>query len=132
MRTQGKRTLKAGITEPTESIAMSIRRPPTLAPRPRRAVATALAVALALASQTPLAREAPQPGTSPQLVTRAGTPETSPNRINGRVDWDVDYPSQIAPQAVQPRPPSTRGAAVDATSTSPVAQNHAGTQVPAP
>lgn len=109
---------------------MSIQRFPTPVPQPHRMIAVALSVALALTSGTLLAEETPQPGVSPQMGPSVESQEHSSSRINGRVDWDVDYPSQIAPQTVQPRPSAMRGAAVDATSTSPVAHNHAGTQVP--
>ena len=28
--------------------------------------------------------------------------EVSASRINGRIDWDIDYPSQLAPQSIEP------------------------------
>jgi hypothetical protein len=40
--------------------------------------------------------------------------EVSSSRINGRIDWDVDYPSQLAPQPVHAATP-TDNLAVSAT-----------------
>jgi hypothetical protein len=45
------------------------------------------------------ATQTTQPSRSQPAPQDAEGPEVSPSRINGRADWDVDYPSQLAPQA---------------------------------
>lgn len=63
---------------------------------------------LALASSPLLAAQGASPaaGAEPTMTSSAphGEPvsEVSSSRINGRSDWDIDYPSQLAPQPVRP------------------------------
>lgn len=111
---------------------MSIQPIPTVVPQPQRMVVVALALALALTGETLFAAQAPQPAPSPQLASEIQSQTNLPNRINGREDWDVDYPSQLAPQAVPPRYAATRVAVVDAASTPPVTQHSSGTRVTTP
>ncbi|MET3651242.1 hypothetical protein [Dyella japonica] len=76
----------------------------------RRLLASNLILALAFIS-SPLWAEENTAATSPANgAQRSHTLNTSRNeqandvsssRINGRSDWDVDYPSQLAPQPVQ-------------------------------
>ena len=83
-------------------------------PSHKRIVAGALILALSLTAGTVWA-EQPAAGNSPaqtmqqhqlpQALQGSEVQDVSPSRINGRVDWDVDYPSQLAPQALH----STRG-----------------------
>jgi hypothetical protein len=81
-----------------------------IAPSQKRFVASALAVALTLASGTVLAAQpaseavAGHIAPSPQSSQRVDGQDTFPSRINGRSDWDVDYPSQLAPQSLHTSP----------------------------
>lgn len=75
----------------------------------KRLVASSLILSLAFAS-SPLWAEQNASTTSPangaqssQLLNASRNEQAndvSPSRINGRLDWDVDYPSQLAPQPV--------------------------------
>jgi hypothetical protein len=76
--------------------------------RLRRRVATGtLALALSLAGSPLIAGEAashPRALSLPPQQTGAGDIQAAPaNRIHGRLDWDTDYPSQLAPQSLLPR-----------------------------
>lgn len=42
-----------------------------------------------------------KPRPLPQVSHADGGCASSPSRINGRVDWDTDYPSQLAPEALE-------------------------------
>jgi hypothetical protein len=71
----------------------------------RRIVAGAVTLALSLVA-SPLLAEQPGAVCGPAQTTQQRqspqnneSQDASPSRINGRVDWDVDYPSQLAPQA---------------------------------
>ena len=75
---------------------------------PKRIVAGALILALALTAGTALAEQPAAGNGSVQSMQQRQSPpasqgnegqDVSPSRINGRADWDVDYPSQLAPQA---------------------------------
>lgn len=76
----------------------------------RRLVATSLMLGAALVATPLLAEQNAQAEAVAQAAVQAqslaaahnsGALEVSSSRINGRIDWDVDYPSQLAPQPVQ-------------------------------
>lgn len=82
-----------------------------------RGIATSvLLLALGLASSplwaaehgepTPLEASA-QTTQARTLATIDASNDASSSRINGRADWDVDYPSQLAPQAIHPVQPAS-------------------------
>ncbi|PXV59062.1 hypothetical protein SAMN04487785_11720 [Dyella jiangningensis] len=45
------------------------------------------------------------PGASASPMPSAGDGQPSASEINSRADWNVDYPSQLAPQAATPKLP---------------------------
>lgn len=85
----------------------------------RRIVSTALMLALGITAGPLLAgqgaaAEAPAHSTVKCLALHASRGDdkgdVSSSRINGRADWDVDYPSQLAPP--DSRPSCASGAVV--------------------
>jgi len=75
----------------------------------KRLVATALMLGAALVATPLLAAQTAQADAVVQVAVQAQSLaaarnsealEVSSSRINGRIDWDVDYPSQLAPQPV--------------------------------
>lgn len=71
----------------------------------KRLLATALMLGAGVAGTPLLAVENIQPNAVPTAAVPTQTRnsevlEVSSSRINGRIDWDVDYPSQLAPQPV--------------------------------
>lgn len=82
-----------------------------------RLLAAALLLGSSLVGTPLLAAQNGQVATSAQsMATTHGSEalEVSSSRINGRIDWDVDYPSQLAPQPVHAATPATN-VAVSAT-----------------
>ena len=76
----------------------------------KRLVATALILGAASVASPLLAAQNAQADVVAQAAMQSSSPtaahssealEVSSSRINGRIDWDVDYPSQLAPQPVQ-------------------------------
>ena len=93
-------------------------------PLRKRITATTLMLALTLASGPLLATGKTDPGApSAQASNTVHDEEPSSSRINGRADWDIDYPSQLAPQFLPPsrktpRPTTiTLSGSVDSSST---------------
>jgi hypothetical protein len=69
----------------------------------KRLLATALVLGASLVATPLLAADNTQAHAAPQASTptrNSEALEVSSSRINGRIDWDVDYPSQLAPQPV--------------------------------
>jgi hypothetical protein len=75
----------------------------------KRLLATALLLGAALVATPLLAAQTAQADAVVQVAAQAQSLaaarnsealEVSSSRINGRIDWDVDYPSQLAPQPV--------------------------------
>lgn len=66
-------------------------------------LATALMLGATLVATPLLAADNTLANAVPQAATQTRNSEAlevSGSRINGRIDWDVDYPSQLAPQPV--------------------------------
>lgn len=111
---------------------MSTQRFSTLVPSShQRMAAGALALLLALAGGPSFAAERASSQTPPQPVHGVASQDVSASRINGREDWDVDYPSQLAPQTLRPQARPVREAGADSTVTSPVIEHAAEVHVPA-
>jgi hypothetical protein len=71
----------------------------------KRLLTTVLMLSAGLAATPLLAVENIQPNAVAPAAVATQTRhsevlEVSSSRINGRMDWDVDYPSQLAPQPV--------------------------------
>ncbi|KLD62846.1 hypothetical protein [Dyella japonica] len=69
----------------------------------KRLLATALMLGATVVAGPLLATENTQSNAAPQAAAQTRNSEAlevSSSRINGRIDWDVDYPSQLAPQPV--------------------------------
>lgn len=73
--------------------------------RLHKTVAISLLPALLALISAPLwAEETANDAPSHHPSLHATERNTTPSRINGRADWDVDYPSQLAPAPVEPAP----------------------------
>lgn len=73
----------------------------------KRILSGTLLLALGLASSPLLAAQTGGPlsgadSTATSHAQNEPVNEVSSSRINGRSDWDIDYPSQLAPQPVRP------------------------------
>lgn len=75
----------------------------------KRILASTLLLAVASSSLVAAQGASPVSGAERTSTSNAHTTsrsepvsEVSSSRINGRSDWDIDYPSQLAPQPVQP------------------------------
>lgn len=77
-----------------------------------RLIGAALALAFTLAGSPLLAAEVH--ASQPHPAASAKADDVSPSRINGREDWDTDYPSQLAPQVIRPAAAQNAQARIDA------------------